>query len=385
MTWPIVLLIAGLMLVVYWAASRKAPARRAPRRAGRAARAPAPRPRSVDEADGDITLITDRASLMARVDAEAGVPEPAPASTVLLTDIVRATGQSGLDDDPQDADEAQESRALLMYEAEAVDDEGTGPVARVLVWAQGDSDQGRRRQRNEDAFLVLPEQAVFAVADGVGGYEGGQLASALAVDALRRTFTVEQPPLPPLDPRLPRRGGEMADAMLAANRAVFDAARANVKLSNMGTTLVAARFALDKQRLYLGHVGDSRCYRLRAQELRQLTTDHTMEQLGFVGPRAKDLTRAIGMERYLEVDLVVDKPCVDDVYLLCSDGLTKMVDDGDIRDIILAETDIEAAVYSLIERANEAGGRDNVTVLLVKVLSAGQPAHSNPAPVAVPV
>jgi protein phosphatase len=233
--------------------------------------------------------------------------------------------------------------------------------------------------------LVLPEQAVFAVADGVGGYEGGQVASSLAVEAVRRIFVEEQLELRAFDPRLPRRGREVAEAMLAANHDVFEAARSNAKLSNMGTTLVAARFALNKQRLYLGHVGDSRCYRLRDRVLRQLTTDHTMEQLGFTGPRAKDLTRAIGMERHVDLDLVIDKPCVDDVYLLCSDGLTKMVDDGDIRDAILAEQDIEAAVYNLIERANEAGGRDNVTVLLVKVLSAAPAARSNASSVAGPV
>ena len=125
----------------------------------------------------------------------------------------------------------------------------------------------------------------------------------------------------------------------------------------------------DKQRLYVGHVGDSRCYRLRGGELRQLTTDHALKELGLSGPRENDLFKAIGIEDQVAVDVVVDKPLPGDVYLLCSDGLPKMVAHERIREVLLKEEDAEAAVYGLIEEANDAGGRDNVTVLLAKVSS----------------
>jgi protein phosphatase len=259
----------------------------------------------------------------------------------------------------------------LLCESDAVEDEKTGPGARILISAQGDSDQGRKRKRNEDSLLFLPEQAVFAVADGMGGYEGGRVASSLAVESMRAALDQGASACEiDSDKALPKRGRELACAVLEANRAVFEAARADPALARMGTTLVAARFALNKQRLYIGHVGDSRCYRLRDGQLRQLTTDHTMRQLGLAGPRANDLSRAVGMDLELSVDLLVDKPHVNDIYLLCSDGLSKMVSDTQIRDTLLLEEDLEAAVYCLIELANDAGGKDNITVVLVKVLEA---------------
>ncbi|HWZ89112.1 MAG TPA: serine/threonine-protein phosphatase, partial [Polyangiaceae bacterium] len=153
-----------------------------------------------------------------------------------------------------------------------------------------------------------------------------------------------------------------------ANRLVFRLARTKPELADMGTTLVALRFAPNKQRLYVGHVGDSRCYRLRGTELRQLTTDHVMRTLGLKGARAGDLFNAVGLRPEVSLDLVIDKPRPGDTYLLCSDGLPKMVSDELIRDTLIAESDPEAAVYCLIERANDAGGKDNVTVLLAKVL-----------------
>ena len=136
----------------------------------------------------------------------------------------------------------------------------------------------------------------------------------------------------------------------------------------MGTTLVAARFSPNKQRVYIGHVGDSRCYRFRRGSLRQLTTDQTMSKVGMVGPHADDLLQAIGVTLDLAIDLIVDKPESGDVYLLCSDGLNKMISDRQIQQTLAAQRDLEAAVYGLIELANDAGGRDNVTVILIKVL-----------------
>jgi protein phosphatase len=141
----------------------------------------------------------------------------------------------------------------------------------------------------------------------------------------------------------------------------------------MGTTILAARFSPNKQRVYIGHVGDSRCYRLRDGTLRQLTTDHTMKALGMKGPRANDLSRAVGIGAKVTIDLVVDKPRNGDLYLLCSDGLSKMVPDEKVQTILLGEKDLNVAVYGLIEAANDAGGRDNVTAVVIKVVDRGAP------------
>jgi protein phosphatase len=263
-----------------------------------------------------------------------------------------------------------ESRVKISYEDEAEEDEEpTSPLARILVSARGDTDTGKRRHENQDSLLFLPERSLYGVADGMGGYKGGQVASSLAVETLRRAFETESfgEPLASLRP-LPRRGHELARAILQSNVAVNEAARATPELAQMGTTLVAARFSPNKQRVYIGHVGDSRCYRLRGGRLRQLTTDQTMRLVGMRGPGADHLLQAIGVTRDLSIDLIVDKPRPDDVYLLCSDGLPKMVGDEDIERTLVEQSDLEAAVYGLIELANDRGGRDNVSVILVKVI-----------------
>lgn len=263
-----------------------------------------------------------------------------------------------------------ESRVKICYEDDAEEDEETtSPLARILVSARGDTDTGKKRRENQDSLLFLPERSLYGVADGMGGYKGGQVASSLAVETLRRAFETESFGEPLASPRpIPRRGHELARAILQSNVAVSEAARATPDLAQMGTTLVAARFSPNKQRVYIGHVGDSRCYRLRRGRLRQLTTDQTMRLVGMRGPGADHLLQAIGVTRDLSIDLIVDKPYPDDVYLLCSDGLPKMVGDEDIERTLVEQSDLEAAVYGLIELANDRGGRDNVSVILVKVI-----------------
>ena len=261
------------------------------------------------------------------------------------------------------------SRIELSYEEDAEAEEVTAASARILIHAAGDSDQGRVRKRNEDSMLVMPERSLFAVADGMGGHRGGAVASSLAIDALQDAFDRSA-----FDGRVqstgdvPRRARELAAAVHMTNECVRSMAFADRELSDMGTTLVAARFSPNKQRLYIGHVGDSRCYRLRQGTLRQLTTDHTMASLGVTGPSANHLYQAIGVSPGLAIDLIVDKPRDDDVYLLCSDGLSKMVSDEDLCSVLLEHEDLESALYTLIEMANDRGGNDNVTVIIVKVL-----------------
>ena len=261
-------------------------------------------------------------------------------------------------------------RVVVAYEDEAEEEEATSPQARILVTASGDTDRGQHRKANDDSLLVLPDHSLFAVADGMGGYAGGSVASALAVEALKHAFEHDAflaAELRSTGP-IPRRGGELASSIMQAHQAVYRAARANPEHGKMGTTLVSARFSPNKQRVYIGHVGDSRCYRFRRGSLRQLTNDQTMSTVGLRGPHADDLLQAIGVTADLSIDLIVDKPQAGDIYLLCSDGLNKMVSDRQIQQTLASQRNLEAAVYALIEIANDAGGRDNVTVVLVKVL-----------------
>ena len=267
-------------------------------------------------------------------------------------------------------EEERVSRVEMSYEEGAEADEMTGSSARILLYAGGDSDQGRVRPRNEDSLLMMPERSLFAIADGMGGHRGGEIASSVAIDTLRDAFFRSA-----FDARLqvengvPRRAKELATAVQMSNECVRSMAMADRELSDMGTTLVAARFSPNKQRLYVGHVGDSRCYRLRRGVFRQLTTDHTMASLGMKGPRSKDLYQAVGVSPDLTIDMIVDKPQDDDVYLLCSDGLSKMMSDDEVRDVLVDHQDLESALYTLIETANDRGGKDNVTVIIVKVLA----------------
>jgi protein phosphatase len=260
-------------------------------------------------------------------------------------------------------------RVEVVYEDEADVEETTYPVARILVTAEGQSDGGRIRRRNEDNFLVMPERSLFVVADGMGGYAGGDVASAIAVESIGYAFetnTFEGRTETEQD--VPRRGREMACAIQMANQAILARADAEKQLEGMGTTVVAARFSPNKQRVYIGQVGDSRCYRVRGNSMKQLTTDHTFLGLGLKGPGSQRLYQAVGIRRRISISIVVDKPRPGDVYVLCSDGLSNMVGDDQIREVILQEPDLEAAVYGLIEAANDGGGKDNITVILIKVL-----------------
>jgi len=244
------------------------------------------------------------------------------------------------------------------------------PTARAwfAISACGDTDAGRKRARNEDSLLLLPDHSLFAVADGMGGHQGGAIASSLAVAALKEAF--EQTAFEgevQSDTPIPLKGRELATALVRANELVFRTAQSEPGLSEMGTTLVAARFSADEQRVYVAHVGDSRCYRFRGSKLTQLTTDHTMRQFGVDGPHANDLFRALGCDSSVSIDLVVDVARQEDIYVLCSDGLPKMVTHQAVEETLRSERDLETAVYRLIELANDAGGRDNITVILVRV------------------
>jgi protein phosphatase len=246
------------------------------------------------------------------------------------------------------------------------DDEPTGPNALILVTAVGRTDPGLKRKHNEDAYAILEDHHLFVIADGMGRHAAGEVASRLCVDAITEAFQTSSFG-PPRKPTLNKRAARLRGATLLANEKILRAAEANEAYAGMGTTVVSAYFSANNQRVYIAHVGDSRCYRLRGGKLTQLTTDHTLGAAGIQGKSAGILSRAVGIEPDVEVELTVEAPVHGDVYLLCSDGLSRMVNADEIAGTLSQVTDLDEATKTLTEMANERGGRDNITVILVRV------------------
>jgi protein phosphatase len=246
------------------------------------------------------------------------------------------------------------------------DEEPTGPNALILVTAVGRTDPGLKRKHNEDAYAILEDHHLFVIADGMGRHAAGEVASQLCVEAMRDAFTNGEFGPPP-DPPLPRRASHLRGSIQLANDRILAAARAKEEYAGMGTTVVAAYFSPNKQRVYIAHVGDSRCYRLRGGKLTQLTTDHTLGAAGITGKSAAVLSRAVGIEANVEIDINTESPLPGDVYLLCSDGLSRMVPHETILSILESAKDLDSANRVLIDKANQSGGRDNITCILVRV------------------
>ena len=254
----------------------------------------------------------------------------------------------------------------IVYDEDAALDEPTHSGALILVTASAQTDVGLRRKRNEDSILAREDEGIFVVADGMGGYRGGEIASKLAVDTIARAFETQTFDGPEHD-AIPRRASELARAIQMANEAIHDHAVKDRLLEGMGTTICAARFSPTKQRLYVGHVGDSRIYCFRNGELKQMTTDHTMGDLGVTGAGSVHLSRAVGIWPVVPIDIVLGKPQPGDLYLLCSDGLTKMMTDEAIEKVLASSTVPSVVVEALVEAANKHGGKDNVSVIVVRV------------------
>ena len=255
----------------------------------------------------------------------------------------------------------------IVYDGNAEKDEPTGATSLFLVSATAETDTGLRRKRNEDSLLVLESSGLFVVADGMGGYSGGEVASQLAVTTIGNAFRHQLFEGEPHG-NVPAQASELARAIQMANAAILETAKAKRELEGMGTTLCAARFSANKERVYIGHVGDSRCYRMREGTLSQMTADHTMADQGVKGPAAAHLSRAVGIWPTVPIDIVMGVPLAGDVYLLCSDGLTKMLDDSSIAAVLREHEDLKAAVERLIQSANERGGKDNITAILIRVV-----------------
>jgi serine/threonine protein phosphatase PrpC len=271
--------------------------------------------------------------------------------------------------------------------------------ANQLIYAML-THRGRVRHGNEDTCAAAPEAGAYVVCDGMGGAAAGEIASNLAAD----TFLAHLTPLSRSTEQA-KPQARLTAAIQAANQAVYQQSRQSAKLSGMGTTLVALLHApilngsnvkrrtssdhtnsrvSDPPTLWLGHVGDSRCYRRRRGKLEQLTQDHSLveEQLragqitaaqAAQSPMRNLITRAIGSQATVEADIQSHRPQPNDVYLLASDGLTHEVDDEEISAILAAipkpptAKSLTAACEALITTANRNGGRDNITVLLVAV------------------
>jgi PPM family protein phosphatase len=243
------------------------------------------------------------------------------------------------------------------------------------------SDVGKKRKGNEDALYVNPEQKLFVVADGMGGHAAGEIASKVAVDAINEFVCLtggdEEITWPfGLDENISYDGNRLKTAIRHANRRVLEATREKTEYEGMATTVAAV--LVDGDVANIGHVGDSRIYLLTADEFTQLTSDHSWvnEQIqsGVISPdqaRSHPLrnvvTRALGGRMDLAVDMQTRKMNEGDLLLLCSDGLTTMVSDEEIERVLRdAKGDVEKGVEALVGAANEHGGEDNITVVLVK-------------------
>lgn len=243
------------------------------------------------------------------------------------------------------------------------------------------TDPGKVRAHNEDAVFGDAGLGLAILADGMGGYNAGEIASGMAVTLLSGGFSGLIPGGHPeaLDPASGKRvsHGLLQQQVAGANQAIFHAAESQSQYAGMGTTLVVAWFY--DNLLTVGHIGDSRLYRYRAGEFKQITRDHSLlqEQIdsGMISPEEarfsqnKNLvTRALGVDAEVELEIHDYDVEVGDVYLLCSDGLNDMVGDDEIGEAIEAlSSNLELAAEQLIQMANDNGGRDNVSVVLVKV------------------
>ncbi len=236
------------------------------------------------------------------------------------------------------------------------------------------TDPGLARENNEDSVTVDEPTRLAILADGMGGYNAGEIASGMATTFIKSELG-----------RWLAQAGRHANAKEVrrameicvdnANRSIFNAANSNPQYSGMGTTLVVGVF--QDGRLLLGHIGDSRCYRLRGSELAQITKDHSLlqEQMdaGLITPEQaavstnKNLvTRALGVEDAVLLDVNEHRVEPGDIYLMCSDGLSDMVDDPGIARILAGDVTLEEKAVQLVDAANANGGRDNISVMLAQ-------------------
>jgi len=229
------------------------------------------------------------------------------------------------------------------------------------------TDKGRKRSSNEDAFGFSVEHGVFVVCDGMGGAAAGEIASSLAVDEVLRLLTARAG-----DADLPTVAEQ---AISAANATIYSRSQQNHTLNGMGTTMVS--LVTEERRAWVLNVGDSRCYRLRGGKLEQISLDHSLvdEQVrmgrmsteeALRSPLRNVITRALGTQSRVSPDTFELEAKSGDLFLLCSDGLTREVPDTLIESILSADVPLNELCSRLVDAANKAGGQDNITCVLVR-------------------
>jgi serine/threonine protein phosphatase PrpC len=247
------------------------------------------------------------------------------------------------------------------------------------------TDVGMKRTHNEDFFQLLEEEQLFLVADGMGGHASGEVASKMAAETIsefyRRTREDEDATWPfKMDRSLSYIENRLVCGIKLANLRIFETSMRDIRYKGMGTTIVTVMVCGDK--IYCGHVGDSRVYRIRENTIDQLTRDHSLledykeakpdmteeEERNF--PHKNVITRALGMRETVQVDIRGYQIKSGDVFVLCSDGLSGMITDPQIRDITLKAKNLERAVAELVDAANRNGGTDNITTLLLECVAA---------------
>jgi len=255
------------------------------------------------------------------------------------------------------------------------------PLDGMRVRFSGDTNVGMKRDHNEDSFYLPESERLAIVADGMGGHASGEVASRMAVETIVGFFRETQDEQELTWPFKIDRGNRhdinrMVTAIKLANLKIHQEAQRNPACHGMGTTVVSTLFLDDA--LIVGHVGDSRLYRYREGMFDQMTEDHSLlndyikmkhlspEEIAAF-PHKNVIVRALGMKASVQVDVIVDAPRLGDVYLLCSDGLSGMVPDGEIAAMMANEYDLDRVCDRLITTANGNGGLDNVTVVAVRL------------------
>jgi serine/threonine protein phosphatase PrpC len=250
------------------------------------------------------------------------------------------------------------------------------------------SHPGMVRSHNEDSITMAPECGLAILADGMGGYNAGEVASGMATAVLRNDLIGD---LSEWYPELTRRGTAKLHTVLqarvtGANTAIYQSALSQPQYAGMGTTLAMALFR--DRSVTTAHIGDSRIYRLRGEDYSQITRDHSLLQdqidAGMVTPEQAKLsmnknlvTRALGVDPTVEAEINDYETEFGDIYLLCSDGLSDMVPDAEVRETLqLLGSNLELAASTLIQQANDYGGRDNVSVILIKVQPSSKASRS---------
>jgi protein phosphatase len=248
--------------------------------------------------------------------------------------------------------------------------------------AAGISDVGLQREHNEDSFAILGEQQLYIVADGMGGHRAGDVASRLAtqtiVDFFKATAAEDVTWPFHFDARLSEEENRLLAGIRLANQQIVQQSARSREHHGMGTTVVGALFSRSKRKMFIGHVGDSRAYRVRDGVIQQMTRDHSLlnDYLQAMPELTEEqrselpknvITRALGMQEQVTVDLQSDEAKPGDLYVLCSDGLSGMIDDREILKIVTETQDLHEACRRLVNVANENGGEDNITAVVVRV------------------